>query len=71
MDNKLSKAKIDHFRNKYKILFKWANPGLFFNLVLFFPSLELNNAVASGIRTQIVRVEGKDADHNTTITAPL
>ena len=44
---------------------RWANPGLIFHLFSSF----CTNLVASRIRTRIVQVEGKDADHWTTTTA--
>ena len=49
---------------------KWAYPGPFFIFVLFRHKFYGNKTLdLSGIRTQIVGVEGKHADHLTTTTA--
>ena len=53
------------------ILLKWANDGLFFSLFLFFANTNVTERAVdvSGIRTRIVGIEGKHADHLTTTTA--
>ena len=51
--------------------FKWANPGLFFVYFRSFQTqfLQKKTVEVCGIRTWIVQVEGKQADHLTTTTA--
>ena len=52
------------------IFLKWAKPGLFFvYFVLFKHNITEKTVDFSGIRTRIVGVEGKNADHFTTTTA--
>ena len=51
---------------------KWAYPGLFlFIFVLFKHKFYRKTVGVSGIRTRIVGVEGKHADHLTTTTAQV
>ena len=60
--------------NRLNVCFlkKWANPGLFlFIFVLFKHNIIEKTLGFSGIRTRIVGVEGKHADHLTTTTAQL
>ena len=47
-----------------------AIPSLFYNHVYLFVTLKYRKSIASGIQTQILVVEGEDADHCTTTTAP-
>ena len=44
-------------------------PRPLFQLLSSFPNTVQKSLVASGIQTKIVRVDGKEADHNTTTTA--
>ena len=52
-------------------LFKWVNPGLFFVYFrLFKHKIYRKNIGVGGIQTQIVVIEGEQADHLFTFTPP-
>ena len=54
------------------IFFKWANHGLFlFIFILFKHKFYRKTVGVSGIRTEIIGVEGEHADHLTTTTAQV
>ena len=69
----LSRIKVGSFGFHFlcSLFYKWANSSIFIVYFCLFITVQYRKLIACRIRTQIIRVEGEDANHHTTTTAKL